>query len=328
MQSKAYKHKEIENLIFNRDKLPTSCLLCSTGRLNRAGHIIPELILRWTRRKSGKENFFFYPMNPDLFDALREMLSKNEWYGLPVGDLITCKMLCDRCEEKFSDYEKHFTDKYFKRYYRGNEVGELDSQTYLLIISIAWRVLATTKMMTGQENLEKICRPIELELKMMLQDESFLAYGIHGPSVNYFTIEDLKEFAGHDNTTAAFDYSIEQHIFTHHIYSKYLPANYNKISIAPITTILLKLGRYYFFICQYDYFDEVTFNITRERVADGVNLFKFRMNEDLLSFISIAGGDDIRGMKDYTFKEIDFQTRKFPSYFRSSPNGNLDYQFD
>ncbi|OWG18607.1 hypothetical protein KDK82_2086 [Delftia sp. K82] len=302
-----YRDSTIHNLIFKQDRFPSSCLLCASGSLNKNGHIIPELVLRWTGMKSKKNNFFFYPMDQELFKTLENQIIQNNGLGLPVSDLLKYPMLCDDCEQKFSKYEKHFTDKYFKRYYRGNEVGELDDAVYFLVISIAWRVIVSTKIMIGQEALEGVCHYIENMMKDILECESFpVNEKKYGPEVAYFTVEDIKEFVGEKSvSTSAIDFSIQQNIFAHNIFDKRLENGFKQRSVLPVVSVFLKLGRYYFVVCLHDYFEKIDCNIERERVSDSLNLFKFRMNEDLISLIRFAGGNKIYGLENYSFKIFD-----------------------
>jgi hypothetical protein len=311
MIRKKFMNEEISGKLLYKNKLPVSCSLCQIGCLNKCGHIIPELILRWTRKKSGKDNFFFYPIQPEFFDALKELIDDNNGFGLAVSDLLKYKMLCDCCEQKLSDYEKHFTDKYFKRYYRGHEVGELDDSTYLLIISIAWRVLISTKIMVGQEALSKISLPFEKDIEDILYLNKFPGGDFkYGPDVSYFTVEDLKEFfARKKMSTGDIDYSIEQNICAHHIFDKKLPKNHNRMSLFEIPVVYLKLGRYYFVINYYNYFDDIDFVIDRKKIDDNFNLFKFTLNEDLLSFINFMGNNRVHGIENYKFKAISFTMR-------------------
>ena len=317
MHIEDFNDKEIINKLFIKEKLPKKCSLCNNGDLNINGHIIPELILRWVRRKSGKKNFFFSTIQNDFLEALEKLIRDNNGMALAVSDLMKYRMLCDNCELHLSIYEKKFTDTYFKKYYRGHSVGELDDNTYFLIVSIAWRVLISSQLMVGQEQLESISFLFQKSMKSTIIPKPTKPTEPTEPTeptdlieVSYFTIEDVESIIDEKHINqSALRYSISQNIFAHDIFSRISPRTLIKLSIIKEPIILLKLGRYYFLINMENYFLGSEYVIEREIISAKNKFYKIKINDDVLSLVKIIGGNKFSGIDGYEFKEIKFETR-------------------
>ena len=75
-------NQRVYDPMINGDKLPSSCLLCSKGELNKLGHIIPRFVMKFLKEASKEDKFYFYNMKKSVFDT------------------IAMRMLCDYSDRK------------------------------------------------------------------------------------------------------------------------------------------------------------------------------------------------------------------------------------
>lgn len=227
-------NQRIYDPLINGDKLPSSCLLCSEGELDKLGHIIPKFVMRWLKRVSKKKEFYL----------------NNK--PVKIADTIAIKILCNECEKEFSSHERNFTEKYFKTYYRKKFPIEFSHDIYFFALSIAWRILVSTPMMHGEENSEKHFNAISKTIKTyLLQPDKNVeidVYVFHADEI----AENLPE--QHYNRNIL-QFSISQGIF-----SQQLKYNDNFIATpGRIPLIYFKLGVYYFIVADQNHLQMLTF---------------------------------------------------------------------
>ncbi len=116
-------------------------------------HIIPKFVYDWMK-ETGSGRF-------------RQFKTKN----LPIQDGIKVQMLCKDCENKFSKYEKWFSENIFLPYLGDNEiVVENKIELKYFIISILWRILKLFKDDGTEYNFKIELDEAELEWRNYLLD--------------------------------------------------------------------------------------------------------------------------------------------------------------
>lgn len=91
--------------------------------------IIPTFVQRWLKETSSTGRF-------------RDVITPN----IPKQKIQTVLLLCNRCEQGFSKYEKYFSENFFKPYLESyNPQFEYTNQLQKFIISLAWRAIAIRK---------------------------------------------------------------------------------------------------------------------------------------------------------------------------------------
>lgn len=105
------------------------CSLCDNMDEIKQSDIIPTFIQRWLKKTSSTGRF-------------RDVITPN----IPKQRIQTAPLLCNTCEQKFSKYEKYFSEKFFKPYLESyNPQFEYADQLQKFIISLAWRTVAIRK---------------------------------------------------------------------------------------------------------------------------------------------------------------------------------------
>lgn len=287
--------KPITNLsayedLFKPEKMPTSCLLCKTGELDELGHIIPKFVMRWLKRASKLNKFYF---NND-----RDKM---------VADTPAFRMMCNKCEDKFSTLEKYFTDEIFKKYYRRKTPSPVDDQVYNFAISIAWRLIVSTERLKDTQPQEKVFEaiysPSESVMRGYLNNETENCHH----TVYALPIENLT-----NNISAsliddnALKYTIRQGLKAHVICDDRI----KMLLSSHIPVIYFKIGCYYFFIVQNNYFAGSDFRISSTKASKTKELYILDYTPDLLGFMEwIMDGrffeintKDIR-LKNYTHRD-------------------------
>jgi hypothetical protein len=100
-----------------------NCRLCGSPQTVNS-HIIPKFIIRW--------------MNKTGTGRLRQLVSPN----IPVQDGLVKKLLCSKCEVRFSKAERYFANKMFFPVADSNQSEiEYDHNIKYFIISALWRIL-------------------------------------------------------------------------------------------------------------------------------------------------------------------------------------------
>lgn len=258
-----------ENLIAV-EKLPSSCPLCpcgESGDLVELGHIIPKFVMRWLKDASKKK--FFYLNNTHT----------------NITDTIALRILCKKHERIFSGHEKNFTDTYFKKYYRNQSPPEMGGDIYYFALSVAWRILASTRMMKATEKTPVTYDELEEEIKEYLIAQKKNV----GIEVYCFHAEEIIANLNHKlHNSNLLRFSIRQGIFL-----DYLKHNSNMLAtVAPIPLVHFKLGAYYFIVTHKYYLQRLAFNKKIEPSKDSPNVNILRYSEELIGFLKhIANGD-------------------------------------
>ena len=114
---------EISGLAFE------ACALCGVSSDLRASHVIPKFVYRWFRETSATSHF-------------RSSQSPNT----RVQDGWKPRMLCNRCEQLFSSWEKRFSEDCFVPLSEGR-TREIRYGPWMLkfATSVSWRVLTAYK---------------------------------------------------------------------------------------------------------------------------------------------------------------------------------------
>ena len=262
---KLTNHRLYDNL-FQTDKMPTSCLLCTTGELDELGHIIPKFVMRWLKQASKHKAFYL-----------------NSEQDKMVADTLAFKMMCTTCEDKFSKLEKYFTDNYFKKYYRGQAPNPMQDEVYDFAISIAWRLIVFSARLKNTQPQEKAFEETYSLSESLMRDYLNNKIDSCEHSVYVLPIETLTanipESQIHEDTLK---YSIRQGLKAH-------PFNDEKekigLSVQRIPTIQFKIGCYYFFIFPNDYFAGSEFTITSTKASNSKELHILNYTPDLIGFM-------------------------------------------
>lgn len=109
------------------------CRLCGETRELQNSHIIPRFVIRWMK-KSGPTPFLRKAVDPDT-----RIQDHHE------------KLLCEDCEQIFSDWEGKFAAQVFYPYVRDQkEEFEYEEWLHKFVLSISWRLLVS-EMAVWQE---------------------------------------------------------------------------------------------------------------------------------------------------------------------------------
>lgn len=102
------------------------CALCGKTKDLRDSHIIPRFVIRWMK-KTGATPFLRKVSDPDT----------------RIQDYHE-ELLCDDCEQIFSDFEREFASNVFYPHVRGErEKFEYGDWLYKFVLSISWRLLVS-----------------------------------------------------------------------------------------------------------------------------------------------------------------------------------------
>jgi len=102
------------------------CRLCGETRELQNSHIIPRFVIRWMK-KTGATPFLRKAVDPDT-----RIQDHHE------------KLLCEDCEQIFSDWEGKFAARVFYPYVRSQkDEFEYDEWLYKFALSVSWRLLVS-----------------------------------------------------------------------------------------------------------------------------------------------------------------------------------------
>ena len=260
-------NQRVYDVLVNSGKLPSTCLLCLDGELCELGHIIPKFVMRWLKLASKKSRFYLNNTKTD------------------VSDTLALRILCKDCEDCFSHYEKIFVDKFFKKYHRKEKQNEFGEDVYYFALSVAWRIMASTPMMQGEDSGDQYYRALRDAIRPHLIDPNtsievdvyvFLADDIAAS----LPAKDLRENLLH--------FSVRQGIFAQTL-------EYDEThliaTVAPVPLVHFKLGAYYFIVSFQDYLHRLTFHKKIEPLEHG-KIHLLRYSEELVGFLHhISNGD-------------------------------------
>jgi hypothetical protein len=252
--------------LFLLETMPTSCLLCTDGTLSELGHVIPKFVLRWLK-KASKLNGFYFNNNPKL----------------KMSDTPAFKMMCESCEDKLSVFEKEFTDNYFKRYYKHQPVSSPGDELYVFAISVAWRLIVSTERLKDTQPKIKLYKEIYSGLEARARD--FLNgkgdrcnIGVYIFSADEI-LNNIPESKVNKNLLL---YSLRHGLKAHDFHSK---DGTFLISNSYIPVVFFKIGFYYLFVVDSGYFDRVQYSVTSIKVSAKYELFDVKYTEDFLGFM-------------------------------------------
>lgn len=262
-------NQRVYDPMINGDKLPSSCLLCSKGELNKLGHIIPRFVMKFLKEASKEDKFYFYNMKKSVFDT------------------IAMRMLCDECEEAFSVHEKLFVDEYFKTYYREKLYAVIDDKIYFFALSVAWRILVSTPIMKGHEDSANYCRDLIKDIgSYLLQPNKAAEIDVY-----IFHAKDIMEKLPKESYNAnLLKFSIRQGIFLQN-------PNYTigdsvfRATLAPIPLVYFKLGVYYFIVTYQNHLQSLSF-IGEIEKADMGRVHTLGYSIELIGFLHHISNDD------------------------------------
>ncbi|EQC0992691.1 TPA: hypothetical protein ACKP6A_002332 [Pseudomonas aeruginosa] len=263
--SKVTNNENYDDL-FVPEKMPTTCLLCIDGALSELGHIIPKLALRWLKRAS-KLNTFYFNNNPNI----------------KISDTPAFKMMCEKCEDKISTLEKDFTDNYFKRYYKHQPVSKPRDELYIFAISVAWRLIISTERLKDTQShikpYKEIYSNLEFRMRNLLNNnQNKCNIGVYVFSADEI-LNNLQEVQIKRNLLL---YSLRHGLKAHNLYSK---DGTFLISNSHVPTVFFKIGFYYFLVVETGYFDSVQFSVKSIKASESYELFEVKYTEDFLGFL-------------------------------------------
>jgi hypothetical protein len=117
-------------------------------------HIIPKFVYDWMK-KTGTGRF-------------RRLGTLNS----PIQDGIKKYMLCKDCEEKFSKYEKWFSEKVFNPYINNSEsVVKNENELKYFVVSVLWRILKLFKDDGNNYNFKIELNKAEIEWRKYLLND-------------------------------------------------------------------------------------------------------------------------------------------------------------
>jgi len=123
------------------------CRLCGENRKLQNSHIIPRFVIRWMK-KTGPTPFLRKAVDPNT----------------RIQDYHE-KLLCEDCEQIFSDWEGKFATQVFYPHVRGQkEVYEYNEWLYKFVLSVSWRLLVS-KMAVWHEDDHPKNRVVEERLE-------------------------------------------------------------------------------------------------------------------------------------------------------------------
>lgn len=256
-------NRRVYDKMIDGKKLPSKCILCDEGELNECGHIIPKLVMRWLKRASSKKNFYL--------NNTTEITS----------DTLALKILCDKCEDIFSTCEKNFTDKYFKKYYRESSSPKIEEDIYFFALSIAWRIMASTRFMRNNEGGEPFRGLLEDELKSYLLQPS----GKAEIDLYVFHADEVADNLSHDSyNNNLLQFSIRQGIFLQYLYYCIGCRDFNA-TLAPVPLVHFKLGAYYFIVASQGYLQKLKFPKKMENIV-GSKIYILKYSASLMGFFN------------------------------------------
>lgn len=258
-----FTNNRIYDDLFAQEKMPDKCLLCGVGDLEEKGHIIPKFVMRWLK-KASKKNEFFLDNNPLL----------------KVSDTPAFKIMCKACEDIISNYEKYFTDNYYKRYYRHQKAGPLTDEVYYFAISVAWRLIVSTERLksTDRNTLLRSYGGMEERARLYLLDKK------RKPELDVYILsaDQILDNVGTER--------INENLLRHSVYHG-LKAHslYNTnpdwlMTVVPIPTVSFKIGAYYFFVVVSNYFENANFTVNSILRSAEERLFEVHYTEEFLGF--------------------------------------------
>lgn len=286
-KSVKFTNNRVYDELFVKEYMPEKCLLCGSDGLNKFGHIIPKLAMRWLKSAGNKKRFF---LNNDP--------------SLLVQDTHALKILCDACERKFSDREKHFTDKYYKRYYRRQEMEKYTGDVYFFAISVAWRLIVSTERLRSTERtsfsrrfggMEKSAR------KYLLNTESKLEIDVY-----ILSADKVRACVAADRINEdLLNYSISCGLKAHDIYDA---RGVFLMTPLQVPTVSFKIGAYYFVVVPSGYFDRAGFIVDCQRCSEVERLYEVNCTEAFLGFL--------KWMMDDRFNEVKVDMKPSDFYLR------------
>jgi len=250
--------------IFQIENMPTSCLLCQTGKLEKLGHVIPKFVMRWLKEASKHKSFYF---NNDQ----------------KVFDTPAFRMMCNTCEAKLSTLEKYFTDNIFKKYYRKKSPNPIQDDVYNFAISIAWRLIVFTERLKSTQPQQQAFKSTYALSESLMRDYLNGKIKSCEHSVYALPIENLTKNISKDKIDEhALNYSIRQGLKAHRFKDE---INNKDLSLRRIPTIHFKLGCYYFLIFPDNYFAGAEFSIESTKISKSKELHLLEYTPDLLGFM-------------------------------------------
>lgn len=139
------------------------CFLCEEKEKLINSHITPKFVINWIKKTS-------------ITGGLRNIDIPNR----RLEDGVKKKLLCKKCEIRFSKYEDHFAKKVFYPYLNGDKSFKVNELVNKFISSISWRILVSLpKKKDFKENELNGYLEIEKKLRHYLLDK------IENPYDNY-----------------------------------------------------------------------------------------------------------------------------------------------
>ena len=131
------------------------CGLCEKEGELKQSHILPSFIFKW--KKKHNTGFFRTSDNPNV----------------RAQEGLKSYMLCGQCEQRFSSWEKQFSEKIFKPFHN-NSVIDLNYSDWLLqfAVSVSWRNLYYHKQIGGFSILSELQK--QLAQKVLTESQSYL----------------------------------------------------------------------------------------------------------------------------------------------------------
>ncbi|MBT0622533.1 hypothetical protein KIH32_01335 [Pseudomonas fluorescens] len=284
--------------LFILDKMPTSCLLCLDGDLDELGHIIPKFAIRWLKRESKLEKFYFNN-DPERM----------------VPDTPAFKMMCKNCEDKFSTYEKHFTDKYYKLYYRGKQPHPLQGEVYNFAISVAWRLIVSTERLKSTAPNEKSFKHIYSHSEE--QARNFLMGNSDKCDLSVYVLpidELLRNTPSHLVDDKVLKISIRQGLKAHHLFDD---TGGMQLTHTHVFSIFFKIGCYYFFVFPKGYFIGSTFSVNGIKASACYDLYDVKYTQDFLGLMDWLMDDRLYEIDISSIPRKNYERRHALTLWRS-----------
>lgn len=245
-------------------------MLCPDGKLDEYGHIIPKFVMRWLRRASKKENFYF------------NNSAKNK-----VADTVAIRFLCPECEDKFSAIEKNFTDHYFKRHYRNQSTSAPDDKVYGFALSVAWRLIGSQTLMKESAAVDGTFKSILLRASNFFLsphiDSELSVYVLHAGEIE-------ANMPASAISRSDLRYSIKHGLMAHEIFDA---STRFRMTIGKIPLVYFKLGVYYFVVTLAGYFDHTLFLVQSIRTGIQHRIYQVKYSADFLGFLRWVSKGDI-----------------------------------
>lgn len=162
---------DLYKIIENRS--PDLCLLCGELPPNRAGHFHPRLVSRFIGKLLGSQKLRFS--------------------GAPLKsyqDTIKVPFLCDFHEQEFGGYEKYFSERMLRPYFRDSSQSfSYDATLYAFLLSQAWRALAIQSLISDWDDTPEFIKNRLSQWGEILHRRNFNS----GPSVFLVLARDIGE---------------------------------------------------------------------------------------------------------------------------------------